>query len=399
MVDFKAVDFKAAMPANALNSVVQSLVPLYFCVFHRDTEIRVTRGTLSLFNSLKDKTVIICPPHSHHEDAEVVYWLSAVIHQKFCILTAREMFERFGGVAGPVLQRVGCYSVLRGVRDLNAVRFTEHLLEHGSTKLVIFPEGEISFDSGILNPLQHGAVLMGLEACQHLLQAHKPADIYIIPLNIAYTYTGDLVHHCRNSLDHLERILAQPNGEHLEIRERAMVAASALITREENRWHLRSASSFDERVQTVLTTCIASCAKRLQHEPSQADCIAQIHSLQAVILDLQLSTFQDTVIISPSELRDIERLLKNAVLLHSLRAARFSSDASVETFVEALTVMEELLIGKVTAKGPRRISLKAAEPVNLLDYIQDFRDNRIKTVETITALIAARLRRAFKQSD
>ncbi|MFN8657424.1 MAG: 1-acyl-sn-glycerol-3-phosphate acyltransferase [Candidatus Obscuribacterales bacterium] len=388
------VDFKASKPPGAFSSVVHSLVPLYFAVFHRDMQIRVTRKTLSLFRSLQKDNVIICPNHSHHEDAEIIYWLSCITQQHFSILTAREMFERYGHVAGPILQRLGCYSVLRGVRDSDAVRFTEHLLEHGPTKLVIFPEGEISFDSSKINPLQEGAVRMGLESCQHLLQHHKPADIYVLPLAISYKYSSEIDSACRKSLRQLEQKLALPEDENRDLRQQAFAVAQELVASKERHWQVRTTGTFDSRVKGLVKACIQNCAERLKRKTShQANPISQLHSLQAAVLELKVSANRDSL--SASELSEIERSLADTIVLSSLRADRFAQTADAESFVEALAVLEEILLGKPTAKGPRRILIKAAEPVNLLDYIQDFHHNRTATVDAVTNLLTARLRRSL----
>lgn len=177
--------FKASKPIRVVQSIAQSLVPLYFGIFHRGTRLRVTPSTLAVFQELKDKPVIICPNHSHHEDGEVIFWLSAVAHQTFEIMTARELFEHYRGLEGFLLQRLGCYSVSRGVHDTQAVEFTEGLLEQGPRKVVIFPEGEVSHNSDTVSPLQLGAVFTGLEACMQLLHAGKSPDIYILPMAIS----------------------------------------------------------------------------------------------------------------------------------------------------------------------------------------------------------------------
>lgn len=390
------VDFKASRPPGAFSSVIQSFVPLYFAVFHRDTQLKVTRKTLSILSSLRNKTVIICPNHSHHEDAEIIYWLSSIAQQNFSILTAREMFERYGRLAGPILQRLGCYSVLRGVRDSNAVRFTEHLLEHGPTKLVIFPEGEISFDSSRINPLQEGAVHMGLESCQHLLQAHKPAEIYVLPLAISYKYSAQIDSACRKSLRQLEQTLALPRGDNGNLRQQAFTVAQELIAREEMRWKVSTTGTFDSRIHALVNACIQDCAERLNRKPSRqgrVNPIYQLHFLQAALLELKVSANQNGM--QASEISDIEHSLANAIVLSSLRASRFAATADAESFVEALAVLEEIVLGKSIAKGPRSILIKAAEPVNLLDYIQDFRHNRAATVDAVTSLLAARMRRSL----
>lgn len=392
------VAFKASKPPGALSSVVHSLVPLYFAVFHRDMQIRVTRKTLSHLRSLQKKTVIICPNHSHHEDAEIIYWLSCITQQNFSILTARELFERYGHVAGPILQRLGCYSVLRGVRDTTSVRFTEHLLEHGPTKLVIFPEGEISFDSTKINPLQVGAVHMGLEACQHLLQARKPADIYVLPLAISYKYSAQIDIACRKSLRQLKRILDLPEGDNSDLRQQAIAVAQELVARQEVRWHVNATATLDSRIEGLIQACIQDCAARLKCKPSpQASPISQLHSLQAAALELKVSASRDSL--SSSDLTGIEKSLADAIVLSSLRADRFAQTADTECFVEALGALEEILLGKPTAKGPRQILIRAAEPVNLLDYIQDFHHNRGATVDAVTNLLAARIRRSLTLCD
>lgn len=70
--------FKASQPVRVLQGIAGSLVPLYFTFFHGGTTLKVTPSTLATLRELKDKPVIICPNHSHHEDGEVIFWLSAI---------------------------------------------------------------------------------------------------------------------------------------------------------------------------------------------------------------------------------------------------------------------------------------------------------------------------------
>lgn len=366
-------------------------MPGYFRIRYRNTRLQITPGTLAVLDSLKDCPTLICPNHSHREDGELIFWLSSALHMKFDILTAREIFENYGGLSGLILKRLGCFSVSRGMHDSKAVEFTEQLLEASSAKIVIFPEGEISYNSSDLLALESGAVYMGLEACRHLLKAEKPADVYLLPLAIRYEYLEDVNPSCATAVAKLERWVNMAPPSESTVRERAMIMAEHTLLMLEARFNLTTDSDFDVRLQQALAALVDYYARLLNCFLPPISVLGKLHILQSKVLDLQLGGR------SSLDLHQIQRELMQAVTLKSLSSQSFSEEATNERFADAVTVLELYYLGASSDKGHRRVTIGAGEPLNLLNYIQDYNHTKSKTIQVLTEILASRLRRQIRQ--
>src|SRR5262249_56844355 len=114
--------------------------------------------------------VILTPNHPSSNDPLIALWMARRLGRAFNYLACRELFE---GFYGWVIQRLGCYSILRGTMDREAVRTTIALLAEQDRQVVIFPEGEIYGHNDMLLPFQAGVVQMGFMAVDRLEKAGK----------------------------------------------------------------------------------------------------------------------------------------------------------------------------------------------------------------------------------
>lgn len=121
-------------------------------------------------------------------------------------MATREVFDAWGGWAGPIVQRLGVFSVNRGGVNVEARRFARAVIVAGTYDLMMFPEGEIYLLNDLVMPLKPGVVRFALEAATELRQQGAPRPILIVPVAIKYRFTGDIT-------PNLEAILARLEAE------------------------------------------------------------------------------------------------------------------------------------------------------------------------------------------
>jgi hypothetical protein len=379
-------DFKPSKRSILLEALVKLLLPVVFACRHRDLKLMVAPETWQTLNELQDSPVLICPNHPRHEDGEILFWLSTISPQRFEILAARELFERYFGLNGLILQRLGCYSIKRGAHDLEAMRFTERLLTSSPAKVVVFPEGEISYNSDIVNPLEPGAIYMGMEACLQFQHQQAQAHLFILPLAISYHYQSDVSAACQTTVARLEQHFGLLQGE-INLRRRTRRIAEDLIAQLEEQINIKECKEFDRRVCKVVDANIEACAKQLHCELPDESTIRQIHYLQARILEMKRhASGKERKRLTQLEVETLEW-----IRLHSLSESRFSRQATPESFAEALSILERLVTGKEQSKGPQLAILSACTPIDLVRYVDDYQQNQNGTVQLISKMLWSRL--------
>jgi 1-acyl-sn-glycerol-3-phosphate acyltransferase len=149
------LDFIKPAPSPIFILLAKIVCKKYIQMLYGHLDIFVSQRTHQIFDKLTNTGIIICPNHPALPDPEVMFAFSAFIKEHFYFLAARELFGKENSWQSKWFQKLGCYSVERGRLDISAFRATKRLLEQRQ-KVVIFPEGEISFQNDYLIPIENG---------------------------------------------------------------------------------------------------------------------------------------------------------------------------------------------------------------------------------------------------
>ena len=134
------------------------------------------------------RVVYVCN-HPTMEDGITLFMLSARLGQLFHYVVA---YEAFKGWLGWFIQRLGCYSIRRGLGDRTSISKSLTILKQPRCRLVIFPEGGCSYQNDTIMPFRSGAIQLPMSV---LAQLAKKADspetipnVYVVPLVLKYRY-------------------------------------------------------------------------------------------------------------------------------------------------------------------------------------------------------------------
>jgi len=169
--------------------------------------IDVDERSLSVLEMLRGKRAILCPNHSSGHDPGFVYFLEHRLDERFCFVAAREIFDWWHGMLGWLIQRLGAFSVKRSTADRAMVSSMQRLIVSGQRKLVIFPEGDISYRNDSLLPVEHGLAALFLRSAAALQVVSPGEPLYVVPIALVYRYVQDISKNLHNALIRIELTL------------------------------------------------------------------------------------------------------------------------------------------------------------------------------------------------
>jgi 1-acyl-sn-glycerol-3-phosphate acyltransferase len=191
----------------------------WFVPFHRRRVLGVRRlelrGVPRLRDSLKRGAgVILAPNHWSLADGPLLGALS-LRAGAYCYYLVSHHILRPGRARSWLLNRLGCYSILREGTDRESLRASVQILTEADRLLVIFAEGTWYRQNDRLGPVQPGVALIAQTAAR---QAERPVVIH--PVAIKYW----LLENPRPALDRrlttLERHFGCPTGGPRELTAR-----------------------------------------------------------------------------------------------------------------------------------------------------------------------------------
>ncbi|HEY9679615.1 MAG TPA: 1-acyl-sn-glycerol-3-phosphate acyltransferase [Drouetiella sp.] len=359
--------------------------PWLFARRYPDLRVLIDPKTRGILKDLKDSPVIICPNHSRHEDGELIFLFSILTKQPVKFLAAREMFRSYLGFGGVVLRALGCYEVDRGATNTNAVHSIQQRLVDESSKVVIFPEGEISYDNDHVENFEHGAAAIGLESTVLLHEQGRDDDLFLLPVAISYRF-DDARAVCLKILDELERETQLPvNQTSVYWRARRVCELYLDSLRQTMKLSSNSDSvqSIDAHVTEIIDTSLRTLAQELNCQLPPTTPLHQIHFLQSRIFSKRKQSHF-------SEKGQLDKLYAetlNLVRLRSISAEKFEENYSLNSLADLLSNLQVLILRKQT-RVPQHVLISACEPIRCRDFFEDFRIDRDKTTESVTNLLA-----------
>ena len=352
-----------------------------------------------------DRLVFVCN-HPTLEDGISVFVLSARLGQMLHYVVARESFK---GLMGWFIQRLGCYSIRRGVGDRTSISQTLSLLKEPRCRLTIFPEGGCSYQNDTIMSFRPGAIQLPMSVLAQLAKKSPDAvpNMYVVPLSLKYRYVQPMQRVIEQTLSRLEAhfslssaVADGASDRQLSDYERLRQIAHQVILQIEAEAGLSHAAQLDwnERIQRLRQSFINKCERALKIEPNLNLPIRErVYKVQATLEEIAVGGEQ------PNELAEAtyrwDNLHWDAVRLLNFDAiydGYVAESPTPERFLDTLTRLEREVfhIEHAQPKAPRRACFHIGDPINLKDYLADYKRDRTGTVN----LLAERLRDLMQEN-
>lgn len=385
-------DFYPPKLTLPLVQLCQFMIPFVGDWYYR-MRLEITQESLDQLRQLKGKRVLLLPNHPTFHDWIAIFLLSSRVNDSFYYMAA---YERFYGLKGEFLQRLGAYSIRRGLGDRPSVAQTLDLLVQPDCRLVIFPEGGCSFQNDTIMPFRTGAVQVALQAMNRLVkQGQDVPDLYVVPISVKYRYLGDMAPVIHNTLSRLERSLHIPRAATPYARLRA-VAERVLVSIEKDYGlhnEIIAQQPWNDRIPKLKNHALQECERVLGIIPSPNDPIRErVYRLQYTLESRAETLAEDNFWTYDSIHQTAARLLN----FDSIYDGYVADHPTPERFLDTLIRLERAVfkIDQPTPKGHRKVYIQVDHPLNLKDYFADYQRDRTGAI----ALLTEKLRQTIQEN-
>lgn len=383
--------------------LVQYIIePIMLPFIPKISAIEIDPHDLSLLRNLRRKRVILTPNHAEMTEPYAIFYLSRLLREEFNYLTAREVFEDYFP-AGRLLQALGCYSVVRGAPDRNALRTTTEILVEGKHWLVIFPEGVSAGLSDVLMPFQPGMGLFAFRAYEELTKRGHDPHLFFVPIAIKMFYLQKMDVPIDRALQHLEKkLLPGVRQRGTNPQERLLQISDALLRSREKEYDIRLPQAdipLSERIafiKEMIITRIASeigiedrggqrLPDRLRDLINALDQMAH-QEIQGNDREQKFSRLQH------DRVRVLRRNLETAVNFMVLDLCFLEEQMTTERFLDIVGLLEKEVFGRRRFWGQRKAVIKVGKPVDLDQYIGRYQENKKITLQEISGTLESSVR-------
>ena len=363
------------------------------------------------------RLVFVCN-HPTMEDGISLFVLSTRLGQLFHYIVA---YESFKGLMGWFIQRLGCYSIRRGVGDRSSISQTLALLKAPQCRLVIFPEGGCSYQNDTIMPFRSGAIQLPLSVLAQLAKKSPDAipDFYVIPLSLKYRYMQPMHRVIEELLDKLEAQLnlslpasaadpvtslnSQVQSKDFFIEESASYyqrlrqIAHQVILQIEDEAGLPHADNLDwnARIERLRKVFIDRCETALDIEPNLNLPIRErVYRVQSLLEEMELAEKERfSAQGSESSWDDLYWVSVRLLNFDAIYDGYVAESPTPERFLDTLTRLEREVfhIEHAQPKAPRRACFHIGDPINLKDYLVDYKRDRNGTIDRLSDQLRSRM--------
>lgn len=375
-----------------LVNLAQWLAPLAARWYYH-FDLVVSQEDLDCLRSLQQQRMLLLPNHPTFDDPIVIFLLSARLGIPFYYLSAWETFRE----RGYWLQRLGVYSIRRGMTDRASVVQTLEILTLPSCKLVIFAEGGCSFQNDTVMPFRVGAIQMAFGAMNKVLKQESLPDLYAVPIAIKYHYTKDMTGAIAQILKKLEQALqVQPNGDFYQ---RLRAVAGEVLLKCEREYGLVNPplTDWNQRINNLKEHVLQQCEQRLGltsvvGEPYRE----RTYRIQQALEEDRQATNTTLDSWTPKVMAKAAwRVLNFDAIYDGYVAASLTPERFLDTLIRL--ERDVFNIDKPRPLGHRQAVLSVAQPMNLKDWFADYQQNRTSTVNTVVQTIHQRVQQKLEK--
>ncbi len=390
-------EFIAPKPDPITLNIVKAILPMYMKA--ENLTVRPSEHCLSVIKSQKNIPCVLALNHIDRCDPGVSATLSTMCGEENYYLAARELFDENFGVRGWLMQHCGVYSVIRGLpEDAQSRKATVNLIAEGKHKLVMFPEGDVTGRDDVISPLKKDGIRNIFEAQEISLKTDAQRAVHIIPAAIYYQVHEDAWQPLKECLERLEGCLGLMEGSGpMEIRiqrviermlqrlesnygvvaEKHRVGAHSSIHHTSTRTGISTNARLVNLCRHIISAVANITGAQVLENPSIHVFLYSVRGklirMKEVVNDLD-GTFDDRLHAETIErldtcTRDLDRVQHLLILASSLH----QKPRSLDVLWRIIDRLEQLVLGRVSAKGSRTAWIEAGEPISLLRRSRDYR--------------------------
>jgi len=398
-------------PSPLWRHLTQAALPLILprCQIAR---VEYQEEDLARLRALESHRILLIPNHPTDIEPLLMFHLSAIVGQPFFYLATREAFDRFFGLGGLLIRRLGAFSVMRGGIDRASYRATRELLAQPEAKLVVFPEGEVYSQNDTLLPFHSGIFQIAFWALEDMRRAGETsAPLYLLPVAIKYRFVHDITPEIEASLTRLAAVTGAKIAPGMDVYTRLREVGRAILLSLEKEYRLSPASAgkdaapedgdanLTDRLDAVKEAILVRVAAAAEVPlPKGATLPERMRALIHVIEEVTREE-PTALTIYEKELRR-QQQARARPLLHDLR--RLSNWIAVydgyvaarptpERIADTLIRLERECLGREVLRAPRICSVRLGEPLNLQDCWPAYEAGRRAEVGRVTREMEGRV--------
>lgn len=398
--------FRPPIPNPLLQGGVKFFLPAIFRLMLKGFSVQIDAESLARLKATRGQRCLLLPNHPAQWDPWAMFELSRRIDENFFFVAAREVFDWHGGLQGWIMQRAGCYSVVRGASDKDSFKTTKEILMENKGRLVIFVEGEISNQNDSLLPLEPGVIHLAFLSLQELYRQRgkdleQLPSLYVCPVAIKYFYkTRGLNSTIDAALTRLEAATGL-RAEGKSFYDRLRTLGRKVL--EETSWQigysLDGNGSLDEQIRGLENAMLIkleqvvnlpedntlSYLDRVRRIRNMVDRVIKDHPEDETYYHKHLRDHQKAVL--ENFYWDLERIV-NFIAIYD---GYIQPDMVAERYVEVIRRLEKEVFGQYLLRHPRTAVLKVLEPIDLKRWFEVYLADKKRTVEELTQTIEQEL--------
>jgi 1-acyl-sn-glycerol-3-phosphate acyltransferase len=374
-------------------------------------EVAMSDADLARLRSLKRQRLLLLSNHPSHFDPPILMDISRRLGEDFLFVAAREVFDRDRGFHGWLLQRCGCYSLIRGAVDRDSFAMTQKILAEGRHWLVIFIEGEVSMDNETLIPFESGVLSLALRA-QDTLADTSESPIHVATVAMKARYKPGVERAIDASIAQLEQkvgLTPPPPADGASaspwpaFRERIARIGDAVLSTLERTYLLtpQPGTPVDARIAALRGRMLSKMESFLDlPSPPDGAVLDRVRTIRNKMdriihaygdLPETLSAYErQQLALRQQAFADFYVDLARLVNFLTLRGGALD-DAPPERFAEVVLRLEEEVHGKARLVHPRTVTVQVGEIVNLRDHLPAFRKDKRKTAAALADRLEAEM--------
>jgi 1-acyl-sn-glycerol-3-phosphate acyltransferase len=374
------------------------LLPVVMSRVRHIVAVKIPKGDWAHLEALRRRRAILSANHPTTSDPLVAMYLSRRLGEGFNYMACRELFH---GPWGWIIQRLGAYSIHRGLPDRQSFRMTRRLLAELDRKVVIFPEGETYEHNDALIPFQQGVIQIGFRALEDLQKAGREPSLPVLPIAVKYRCVIDPRPAIEAGLRSLEKALALPHAEESAYARLRRVGLH-VFGRMEREFGLKLPPDvpLNERIAAAKTHVLDHVSREIGVErPHDLPLADQMRFLFNAVYQ-----FADEFAEEPGDYgqrQHARRLAAAAPLLDDLRRLQnflVVTDGYVaermtgERFLDVIGRLQREVLGQVRHGVPREAVVRIAPAIDLGPRYDAYRQQKRETIAEVTARVEASVR-------
>ncbi len=360
--------------------------------------ISVDEAGVGKVRAVDDARLVFVCNHPTMEDGITLFVLSARLGQLFHYVVA---YESFKGLMGWFIQRLGCYSIRRGMGDRASISQTLSLLKSPQCRLVIFPEGGCSYQNDTIMPFRSGAIQLPMSVLAQLAKkASAPEDVpdfYVVPLCLKYRYRQPMHRVIESTLARLEAQLKlspietdRSNGANDDYARLRRVAHRVIVQLEaEANLPHEDDLDWNHRIDRLKQVFLQKCEAALNLEPnSNLPLRERVYKVQALLEEAEVSGDEGDYDLAGKKLTREELYWDTVRLLNfdAIYDGYVAESPTPERFLDTLMRLEREVfhLEHAQPKAPRKAYFHISDLINLKDYLADYQRDRSGTIDQLS---------------